>query len=188
MIAIEVLVKLAAPDPWSFTVLDTLRTRLGCESVVGVGRLKAWELTFDMDSEDEALETTRRLLSRTALLANPNRDLWVIRCLGQPVDEDFWHMTPRGGSSFVVKVCDKEDMLGNWIHRIVGSRLGITAIRQVGFATIWVIEIEGSEPNPMGLISEVAVARSWRKGLLVNPHCQTSNLAAASDYFRTEER
>jgi phosphoribosylformylglycinamidine (FGAM) synthase PurS component len=188
VITIEVLVKLAAPDPWSFTLLDTLRCRFACQSVVGVRRIKAWELTFTADREDEALDTTRGLLNETALLANPNRDVWVIRGSGQPVAEDFWHTAAGGGSAFVVKVCDKEDMLGSSIQRIVGSRLGITTIKRVRFATIWVLEIGSVEANPIGLVNDIAVARSWRKGLLANPHCQTSELAAAAEYFRTEAR
>ena len=43
---IQVLVKLAAIDPWSFTVLDTLRRKFGCEEVTHVERITCWELEF----------------------------------------------------------------------------------------------------------------------------------------------
>ena len=48
MVKTEVLVKLAAPDPWSFTVLDALRRKFGFEDIIDVERTKSWELTFDL--------------------------------------------------------------------------------------------------------------------------------------------
>ena len=71
----EVLVRLAARDPWSFTVLDALKYKFGMESIVGVERVKSWQLLFDPASEEEALAVTGRILEETALLANPNRDV-----------------------------------------------------------------------------------------------------------------
>ena len=69
MVKTEVLVKLAAPDPWSFTVLDALTRKFGFGDIVEVERTKSWELTFDLVSPDAAVALQK---ARVPLVITPH--------------------------------------------------------------------------------------------------------------------
>jgi phosphoribosylformylglycinamidine (FGAM) synthase PurS component len=184
----QVLVKLAAPDPWSFTVLDTLTRKFGFESIVRVDRVKCWDLVFDAGTGKQAAEITGRILEETVLLANPNRDRWVLRGQpDQPVPSDFWHPSPEAVSVFAVKVTDREDIVGRSIGSILKTRLGMDEIREVRFSTIWLLEMSDEEPEAERLANEIAIAKSWRRGLLANPHYQRAEVDRAEGYFGSGE-
>jgi phosphoribosylformylglycinamidine (FGAM) synthase PurS component len=186
--SIQVLARLAAADPWGFTVLDTLKRRLGYAGVAAVHRIRGWELVFDTDGPESAIQTTERILHETALLANPNRDLWVVRSAADGVlPSDFWIRTPGSGDAFVIEVTDKEDLVGRSMLRILRSRLRIAEIENVRHATIWIIEFENGYPAER-VAGEIAVAKSWRKGLLANPHCQNAEVHRLETYFREKAR
>ena len=187
MTRIQVLVKLAAIDPWSFTVLDSLRRKFGCAEVTGVERLKSWELMFRSEPPERAVEITRGLMRQTALLANPNRDIWVIRGgSDQALPSGFWDKPAEAENAYAVKVTDREDHIGRATTRILTSRLEITDVKEVCFSTIWILEMSGCEADPHDLARHIAVARSWRKGLLANPHCQDAQVYKAEEYLGME--
>jgi phosphoribosylformylglycinamidine (FGAM) synthase PurS component len=184
---IQVLVKLAAIDPWSFTVLDTLKRKFGCDEVTHVERVKCWELEFRPEAAERAAGITAGLLRDTVLLANPNRDRWVIRGFpGEGVPAGFWERSGDAAEAYIVKVTDKEDLAGQSLARILTSRLGISDIEVVSFSTIWVIEMKGEGRRSRDLAGEIAVARAWRKGFLANPHCQDAEVYPADEYFAAE--
>ena len=129
MVKTEVLVKLAAPDPWSFTVLDTLTRKFGFEDIIAVERTKSWELTFDLVSPDAAVAQTKELLRTTALLANPNRDVWAVRCGPGDLPEGFWYSDTDEAGAFVVLVTDTDDI-------VAGKRRGIEAADRVAAGSL----------------------------------------------------
>jgi phosphoribosylformylglycinamidine (FGAM) synthase PurS component len=181
---IEVLVRLAASDPWSFTVLDTLRRRFGLAEVGGVERIKSWLLTFAGKSREQALETVEDLMQATALLANPNRDLWFVR--GSPdsdVPQSIWTRPDGISDVWVIRVADRDDIVGRSMAGILRTRLSIRAIKEVRYSTVWVLEMTRPRPDPSSLAHQIATARSWRKGLLANPHCQTAEVCRAEEYL-----
>ena len=186
MVRTEVLVKLAAPDPWSFTVFDALTRKFGYEDVVDVDRIKSWELTFDLDDRDAALDTTQMLLRETVLLANPNRDVWVLRRHPGELPSGFWYTSTGATEAFAVKVTDLEDIVGASIANILRSRLGFLEVKSVSFSTIWGLQISRASPDPREMAARVAVARSWRSGLLANPHCQSARVYRAEEYLARE--
>jgi len=123
---IEILVRLATADPWSFTVLDTLRRKLGLEEVVGVARMKAWLLGFDNTDPGKARQIVDRLLKDTALLANPNRDRWCVREVrGAHGVQNLWRRQRDALDAYVVKVADRGDLVGRSLVRVMNARLGI---------------------------------------------------------------
>jgi phosphoribosylformylglycinamidine (FGAM) synthase PurS component len=184
---IQVLVKLAAIDPWSFTVLDTLKRKFGCDEVMHVERVKCWELEFRPEAARRATEITGSLLRDTVLLGNIKRDIWVMRSIpGEVVPDGLWERSEGARDARVVKVTDKEDLRGQALGRILTTRLGITGVEDVSFSTIWVIEMSGRGPRSSDLAGEIAVARAWRKGLLANPHCQDAEVYPADEYFGAE--
>jgi phosphoribosylformylglycinamidine (FGAM) synthase PurS component len=185
MVKTEVLVKIAAPDPWSFTVFDALTRKFGYEDVVDVDRIKSWELTFDLE-RDAALDTTEMLLRETVLLANPNRDVWVLRRQAGELPGGFWYTSTGATEAFIVKVTDLEDIVGASIASILRSRLGILEVKSVSFSTIWGLQISRASPDPREVATRVAVARSWRSGLLANPHCQRARVYGAEEYLIRE--
>jgi phosphoribosylformylglycinamidine (FGAM) synthase PurS component len=169
---VQVLVRLAVSDPWCFTVLDTLKRKLGHEDVCAVHRMTSWVLDFAEGRTEDAVEVTRGIMSKTALLANPNRDRWIIRCEEDGVlPPDFWRRSPEAADAFVIEVMDKHDIVGSSMLRIINSRLRISQIDKVRHSTIWIVEF-GQDHGAELVAREIAVAKSWRKGLLANPHCQ----------------
>ena len=182
---VEVLVRLAASDPWSFTVLDTLRRRFGLEEVSGVERIKSWLLTFAGRSREQAMKTVEELMHTTALLANPNRDLWFVRAgPDTSVPPAIW-ARPEGISDvWVIRVADRDDIVGRSMAGILQGRLGIRAIKEVRYSTVWVLEMIRAGRDPSSLARQIAVARSWRNGLLANPHCQTAAVCRAEEYLQ----
>jgi phosphoribosylformylglycinamidine (FGAM) synthase PurS component len=187
-VTVQVLVRLAAIDPWSFTVLDTLRRKLGRTEVKRVERLKCWDLEFETRAAGHAQEITRKVMHETALLANPNRDVWVMRVFpGETLPAGLWERSDDEADAYVIKVSDKEDLVGRSIGRILTRRLGIADVRDVAFSTIWVIETTAG-PESGRIAGEIAVARAWRQGLLANPHCQEAQVFPAEEYFGVEER
>ncbi len=186
MIKTEVLVKLKAPDPWSFTVLDALTRKFGFEDILEVQRTKSWELTFDLVSSDAALALTRELLRTTALLANPNRDVWAVRCGPGDLPESFWYSDTDDAGAFVVRVTDSDDIVGSSVAQIMRSRLGMASVRSVRFSTVWGLRISRAASNPAGLAERIAIAKTWRSGLLANPHFQEATVFAVDDYLARE--
>jgi hypothetical protein len=181
---IEVLVKLAARDPWSFTVLDALRRKFGIRDLVGVERLKSWRLDLDLGSEEEALAVTRRILSGSALLANPNRDIWKVRgSTGVELPGILPGESVRLGSSFAVRVADREDLVGRAMLGVLRRRLGISEMRDVGFSLVWILEFERPGDGSLKKAETIAVARSWRRGLLANPHCQEASVVGLGEFL-----
>jgi phosphoribosylformylglycinamidine (FGAM) synthase PurS component len=186
MIRTEVLVKLAAPDPWSFTVLDALKRKFGFEDIVDVDRTKSWELTFDLVSPDAAVAQTKELLRTTALLANPNRDVWAVRCGPGDLPEGFWYSDTEEAGAFVVRVTDTDDIAGSSVAEIMRQRLGMDSVASVCFSTIWGLRISRSASDPLSLAERVAIAKTWRSGLLANPHFQEATVFGVDDYLARE--
>ena len=185
---VEILVRLATADPWSFTVLDTLRRKLGLTEVVGVVRMKAWHLTFDVGGDGEAIAITERLLGDTALLANPNRDKWCVREVREtPLLQDLWHKPEEAVDAYVVKVADRGDLVGKSILRVLNTRLGILEAKDAAFSSVWVIETAVGEPRSRAIAADIAVSRSWRRGLLSNPHFQDAEVIRAEVYLPSSE-
>lgn len=186
MVKTEVLVKLAAPDPWSFTVLDALTRKFAFDDVIEVERTKSWEITFDLVSSDAAIALTRELLRTTALLANPNRDVWVVRCGPGNLPEGFWYSDTAEAGALVVRVTDSEDIAGSSAAEIMRSRLGMDSVRDVCFSTLWGLRISKAASDPRGLAARIAVARTWRSGLLANPHFQEATVFGVDEYLARE--
>jgi phosphoribosylformylglycinamidine (FGAM) synthase PurS component len=183
MITTEVLVKLAAPDPWSFTVLDALTRKFGFGDVLDVERTRSWELTFDLVSADAAIAQTREILRTTALLANPNRDVWAIRCGSGKLPAGFWYSDAPEAGVFVVRVTDTDDITGSSVEHILRSRLGIGGLSSVRFSTVWGLRISRANADPAELASRIAVAKTWRSGLLANPHFQEAAVFGVDEYL-----
>jgi hypothetical protein len=180
----EVLVKLAARDPWSFTVFDALRYKFGMESVVGVERLKSWRLDFALASEAEALRLTAEILDETALLANPNRDLWKVGGGSGRSLPGVFPGIAGGMERFVaVRVTDRDDLVGRSMENVLQKRLGVSQVTGVTFSLVWVLEFDCPGEEAFTLAREVAVAMSWRRGLLANPHSQKAAVLSLEDFL-----
>lgn len=181
------LVRLATADPWSFTVFDTLTRKIGYREIVGVTRIKSWRLQFDLEPE-RALAATRRLLKETALLANPNRDRWCVRRAGETAPgQDIWRMQEGARGAYVVAVTDTDDPVGNSMLRVLRARLRLEGIKEVRFSWLWVLETGVGDPRSEAIAADSAVSRSWRQGLLSNPHYQTARTIRADAYLPYSE-
>jgi phosphoribosylformylglycinamidine (FGAM) synthase PurS component len=182
MIPVEVLVRLKAEDPWSFTALETLNRKMGMPEVAALERARSWTLVFEDDDRKEARRAVDSILRETALLANPNRDVWTVREAGDRVDPGFWKQADAGSRSFVVRVAGREDLAGSSTLSIIRRRLEMTTVREVAFRTIWLLEISPGDRDPAELAQDIALARTWKRGLLANPHSQEAEIFPLRDY------
>lgn len=188
MITVEALVKIAVPDPQSFTVLEALTRKFGLTRVTDVERFRSWEISFDLDSRDAAAAMTKRVLRETTLLANPNRDISVVLEEGRALPGGFWFgAADDGAEAFVVRVADIKDIVGEGILGVLRGRLGMTEVHSVGFSVLWGLTIAGTGGDALDLASRIAVASSWRSGLLSNPHSQTAQVYGAEAYLERKE-
>ena len=184
MIDVEVLVKLIAPDPWSFTVYDALSRKFGLEEIVGIERIKTWTLSYDVVAADDAVGATETILRETVLLANPNRDLRQLRrSVSEPAGPGIFKRRDGVEDAYIVKVRNMEDAAGENAARIARSRLGVDALRSISFATAWVIEMSKGEPHSRRIAESVAVLEARGSGLLANPHCQEAEIVSAREYL-----
>ncbi len=179
----EILVRLIVPDPWSFTVLDTLRRKFGLTEIEEATRFRTWLLSLDTPRESSAKAIIDRLLGETALLANPNRDMWFVRSPHEMIPDSFWRRSISGSEVFVIRVIDIDDIIGRARQEVVRQRLGITEIKSITFSTLWMLEIAGDSKRARRIAEEVAVARRWRKGLLANPHSQKALVGSLDEYL-----
>jgi hypothetical protein len=183
MTDVEVLVRLLAPDPWSFTVFDTLNRKFRLEEIVGIERIKTWRLVFDSTAAG-AVESTEAILRETVLMANPNRDVRQVRTGCEvPVKPEIWRMKDGVAEAWVVKVRDLVDRAGEDVARIARSRLGISGLAGVSFATAWVVEMSDRGDRSREIAEQVAVLKRRGKGLLANPHCQEAEVESAAGYL-----
>jgi hypothetical protein len=160
-----------------------LTRKIGYSEIVGVTRIKSWRLEFDLAPES-ALAATRRLLKETALLANPNRDRWCVREVAETaLCQDIWQMHEGARDAYVVVVTDADDPVGSAMLRVLRARLGLQGIQAVGFSWLWVLETGVGEPRSEAIAADSAISRSWRRGLLSNPHYQTADTIRASVYL-----
>lgn len=184
MTDVEVLVRLIAPDPWSFTVYDALSRKFGLEEIVGIERIRTWTLSYDVVAADDAVAPTETILRETVLLANPNRDISQLRTSPtEPVKPGIYRPKDGVAGAYVVKVHNLGDSAGDSVARIARSRLGIGALRSVSASTVWVIEMSQGEPRSRQLAEKAAVLRARGHGLLANPHCQEAQIMSARDYL-----
>ncbi|MFL7811849.1 MAG: hypothetical protein AB8I80_24645, partial [Anaerolineae bacterium] len=76
--------------------------------------------------------------------ANPNRDVWAVRCGPAKLPEGFWPDETDDAAAFVVKVTDVEEIVGLNTAGIIRSRLGMAALHGVSFSMLWRLRISGS--------------------------------------------
>ena len=184
MIEVEVLVKLLAPDPWGFTVYDTLNRKFGLEEIVGIERIKTWTLSYEVVAAADAVTRTESILRETVLLANPNRDVRQVRTgVSARAKPGIYSMGRGVADAVVVKVSNRYDSVGEDVARIARSRLGMGALHSVSAATAWVLEMSKGEPDSRKTAERVAVLRSRGRGLLANPHCQDVEILSAREYL-----
>jgi hypothetical protein len=188
---LEVLVRLRAADPWSFTVLDTLARKEGLGEIVAVTRLKSWRLDFGVADPEKARAITHKLLAETALLANPNRDTWLVLGAGGQDQAGrvgaMWQRAAGAQDAFAVRVSDREDLVGRSLVKVLRGRLGLREIVDVQFASVWLLETSRGGRGASEVAERSAVARSWRNGLLSNPHFQAAEVVPAQAYLAGSE-
>jgi phosphoribosylformylglycinamidine (FGAM) synthase PurS component len=185
---VEVLVRLAAQDPWSFTVFDTLKRKERIDELVAVTRLKSWRLRLGTSDPKVALGLVERVLAETAILANPNRDLSSIRPDGDVgLPARLWKREVETHPAFVVRVKDAEDPAARSALAVLGGRLGIREIAALESASVWVLEVDASAARAQAIARDISSARSWRVGLLANPHFQSVEIQLPEEYAPTSE-
>ena len=78
---------------------------------------------------------------------------------------------------------DREDLAGKSLLRVLRGRLGLEEVSDARFSLVWLVELNLGGPEARALADSIAMATSWRRGLLANPHSQTADVFEARTYL-----
>ena len=165
-----VLVSLKIFDNVAASALYALKSRLGYNQIRSLKRSDYWRLYLPDSRDEEAVETTERLLSKTALFVNPNKHRWTIHLNAEPAD---LLSTGEGETVAAVLVEEDEDSRAAGVREALVRREDCGPNVEVRHGTWWALYL-GDIPYPQAraLTEEIAVTRARHQGLLCNPHYQ----------------
>jgi len=178
---LQMMVRSRGLDPVAESACRALRVRLGFgDRLEGVSRADLWEIEAASATPGGLVE---RIVSATGLIVNPNRHRFAWRAVrpaedGEPGKE--WGGSPAGAGRAFILVRplgggDAEDLLRHLSHV-----LGDGVVSGIGRVDLWTLDIRGEEADVRRLACEAAVARSRRRGLFANPHCQEATVHVGS--------
>lgn len=147
---INLRVWLKIPDAEAATVKNTLRRRMGYESVLeDLGRERLWSIEVD-DGVDDPMDLARRLARD---LVNENKESY--RASVGSVEFEGGYIPVRVGLHI-------EDGEAVSALKRLRDRLGFEMVRGVERSVVWKLAL--SSPDPQRTAEEIA------EGLLINPH------------------
>ncbi len=171
---VDVLVTLKIFDNVAASALYALRDRLGYSRIQSLHRSDYWSLVLhDLDG-DRALEAVERVVSKTALFANPNKHRWSTH-----VNVSLEDLVPReeGTTVAAVLVEDEDDAKAAGVRDALSQRGDLGQMIDVRHGTWWVLHFDGlSREDTLAAVNEIAVTKGRRQGLFCNPHYQRATV------------
>jgi phosphoribosylformylglycinamidine (FGAM) synthase PurS component len=173
MYQVELLVSLKIPDVTALTAANTLRRRLGYEGIlVKLSRADCYLFDLVAESQAQACQTVRHIAEHTNLFVNPNKHVFEIRPWQPrstlPKRDDVYEV------ACLVRSLDYDPG-----STLVDSlrRMGYDAVHALKTGTLWTLHLRvDSEAAARQIAEDIAVTQSRSRGLLVNPHYQTSEV------------
>ncbi|MBU1702436.1 MAG: hypothetical protein KJ970_05065 [Candidatus Eisenbacteria bacterium] len=173
----QVWTRLKRKDPILISALQSVVLDLGWgEKILGMELWTLWELNWAGTGDPSEI-----LLQETTVLANPNREKAWIRSEGaggappgtRPGSWQWclaWDREqPRAGHAF--RVCERLlDRCGMKCHELIRAQ-------------VWGLNWGGTVIDPRRATLDVAMTRSRREGLLINPHVHAHQIFSESIPF-----
>jgi hypothetical protein len=191
MVRCDLWVRLKVIDLVTQTAWMTLTEKLGLEKeLLGLARYSFWRMDVDARDGKSALGEIERVICLDSAFTNQNKHLYMLRMEDGAqagdlhLDRDYPIMAEGGvgRSGFAVDCLVRE--LGSEREEGYRSRLNsrLDGVRVTGIVAgeVWRVIIEAeSEKEAVRKVEGIALTRSRREGLLLNPHYQRLEILSA---------
>ncbi len=174
---VTVLVSLKIFDNVVASAMYALRDRLGYDQVRSLSRSEYWRLYFPHLSESEAVSLVDRLVSKTALFANPNKHTWTLHLNAEPEN-----LLPRNGATTLggVLVEEDDDCVAAAVQESLRRRADCGPKVRVRRGIWWVMDLGETPASQARILAEsIAITRARNEGLLCNPHYQQTTIVVS---------
>ncbi|MBN2183889.1 MAG: hypothetical protein JW746_01025 [Candidatus Krumholzibacteriota bacterium] len=197
----ELWVRLKVADLVAQTAWMTLTEKLDFSSDLhGIVRYSYWGFDAEGESAEKVIEDLDRVVRLDSSFTNQNKHLYLLRVTGDtpgadsitagdlPLDRDYpVHDTVEnveaGNKRFACDLLVREhrnDRAEGFVSRLE-SRLKGTKVSGMKVGEVWRLIVNASgDEDAVRKAENMAVTRSRREGVLLNPHYQTSELVGIS--------
>ena len=189
-IRVELLVRLKVADLVAQTAWMTLTEKLDFSGRLrGLARYSYWAMDAEGGSAERIIDEIDRTVRLDSSFTNQNKHCYSLRAAGGPAgsglergdlrpERDFTAMDRGGGQGAPVFACDllireKDGSREEGFLSRLNGRLDGVAVSAMKAGEVWRILCEAPDAeSSKRLAEEMAVTRSRREGLLLNPHYQ----------------
>ncbi|MEM3400299.1 MAG: hypothetical protein QXP42_05700 [Candidatus Micrarchaeia archaeon] len=163
---VGIYVKLKIPDVVAETAFNTLVRRMGYADLLdALDREDYWLISLECANSDEARRTAEEIVMKCGAIYNKNKHTYRIALAGETL----------GDKSIDVLVWSKgEDGLAAYVKSTLVNTLGFKNVLDVKAGVLWKIYFKNSVSGDARkeLAERIAVTKSRKEGLFVNPHSQ----------------
>ncbi len=197
----ELWVRLKVIDLVAQTAWMTLTEKLDFSSdLQGVVRYQYWGFDAEGESAEKVIEDIDRVVRIDSSFTNQNKHLYLLKVAGDPSDKEGVSTgdLPLGrdypvheGAKGIAKghrrfACDlliretRADRAEGFVSKLE-SRLECTKVSKMKAGEVWRLIVDASgDEEAVKKVEDMAVTRSRREGVLLNPHYQISELIGIS--------
>jgi hypothetical protein len=185
----ELWVRLKVVDLVGQTAWMTLTEKLGLAGeLLGLARYSYWRMELEGSEAGAILSEVDRVIRMDSAFTNQNKHRYSLRLEGGSssgdltLDTDYPVVVGKGGGGFAVDCLVRElDGVREESYRDrLNSRLDGVRARGVVAGEVWRLLVSAqSEEEAVGSVEQIAVTRSRREGLLLNPHYQRFEILSA---------
>jgi hypothetical protein len=180
----ELWVRLKVVDLVVQTAWITLTEKLGLEGeLLGLARYSYWGMELEGAGAGPILSETQRAVRMDSAFTNQNKHRYALRVEGGPssgdlaLDKDYPVLAggSGGGGGYAVDCLVRELDGGReeGYRDRLDSRLEGVRVRGMVAGEVWRLLVRArNEEEAIGRVERIAVTRSRREGLLLNPHYQ----------------
>ncbi len=158
--------------------------------LVGLARYSFWRMELEGPDSEHALADVDRVIRMDSAFTNQNKHVYLLETEGTSplgglaLGRDYPVMTEEGGTEGAYAVdCLVRELTttrDEGYRDRLNSRLETVEVTGVVSGEVWrVILRAGSEAEAVEKVEAMAVTRSRRQGLLLNPHYQRYEILAA---------
>ncbi|MBN1884011.1 MAG: hypothetical protein JW876_00640 [Candidatus Krumholzibacteriota bacterium] len=193
---VELWVRLKVVDLVAGTAWMTLTEKLDFgDSLRGLVRYSYWRMEAEGASAGAVVDAIDRAVRLDSAFTNQNKHLYRLRETGGAgagdlaVEEDYPVRATGGGELRAVDLLVREkrpESEAAYAARL-GERLEDVRILSMTAGEVWRIIVSAADDAAaVGLAERMAVTRSRREGLLLNPHYQRHEIVAVGPVVRKE--
>ena len=190
----ELWVRLKVIDLVAQTAWMTLTEKLGLEQeLLGLARYSVWGMEVETEEAEAAISEIDRVIRLDSAFTNQNKHLYLLRMDGAAsrgdlaLDRDYPILSESGGGrkgvavDCLVRELDSERETG--YRDRLNARLEKARVAALEAGEAWRVILEAKDAKEAGRkVEEIAVTRSRRQGLFLNPHYQKLEILSTVPY------